>query len=252
VVLTDAPLALCVAVDAYCRSNGICFLMADARGVFCWLFCDFGPAFEVVDKDGEECKEVMVGALQAAPDGGKLGGGGPAFVVSTLDQARHDLEDGDLVCFKEVAHRLSSEAVGCPLLAEALSAPPGCVGGGAPFPITVMTPTTFAVHLRPGPASDAAAAQAASAGPAVVSAACAGGSAIQVKQAATLSFASLSDALAGRGPSVAPGGPAVPGPSSSGGAGLLVDPDLSKFNSPHSHTAMMACEVTILIMWLQK
>ena len=39
------------------------FLTADVYGVFCWAFADFGDAFEVVDVNGEEPKELFISAI---------------------------------------------------------------------------------------------------------------------------------------------------------------------------------------------
>ena len=52
VILTDSPLALCIAVNEFCRTNGIQFIWAGVRGVFAHVFVDLGPSFEVLDRDG--------------------------------------------------------------------------------------------------------------------------------------------------------------------------------------------------------
>jgi hypothetical protein len=61
--LTDVPIATQLRINDYCHSKGIAFIAADVRGVFTWAFCDFGTGFEVHDKNGEECKEVLIGGV---------------------------------------------------------------------------------------------------------------------------------------------------------------------------------------------
>jgi ubiquitin-activating enzyme E1 len=54
VVLTTAGLEESKRVDEICRaaSPPIAFIRAETRGVFASVFCDFGPAFRVIDTDG--------------------------------------------------------------------------------------------------------------------------------------------------------------------------------------------------------
>ena len=52
VMLTDATLALALEVNDYCRAHGILFIWTGIAGVFGHIFVDFGPTFEVLDKDG--------------------------------------------------------------------------------------------------------------------------------------------------------------------------------------------------------
>ena len=63
VVLTDTPLATQIRVNEFCRSKGVAFISCDVRGLFCWGFTDFGPSFDIFDKDGEELKEVLIGNI---------------------------------------------------------------------------------------------------------------------------------------------------------------------------------------------
>lgn len=62
-VLTDTPLATQIRVNEFCRSKGVAFISCDVRGLFCWGFTDFGPSFDIFDKDGEELKEVLIGNI---------------------------------------------------------------------------------------------------------------------------------------------------------------------------------------------
>ena len=52
VIMADAPLALQLRVNAYCRARNIRFISGGVYGVFSWSFCDFGPQHEVHDADG--------------------------------------------------------------------------------------------------------------------------------------------------------------------------------------------------------
>ncbi len=53
VVSNDLSLADSIRVDEFCHRSGIPFCRAEIRGVFASVFCDFGPAFNVLDVDGE-------------------------------------------------------------------------------------------------------------------------------------------------------------------------------------------------------
>ena len=54
VVAGELPLAESIRVDEFCHKSGIAFLRAEIRGVFASVFADFGPAFHVLDVDGEK------------------------------------------------------------------------------------------------------------------------------------------------------------------------------------------------------
>ena len=47
-------------LDETCRRHGVCFIAADAFGLFGSVFCDFGPAFTVLDQTGEEPGSAVV------------------------------------------------------------------------------------------------------------------------------------------------------------------------------------------------
>lgn len=83
-----------MAVNEFCRQQQppIGFIYADVRGLFAMLFVDLGAGFEVVDSTGEELKETYVGGITRAEKG----------VVTTVDNHKHGLEDGDRVSFREV------------------------------------------------------------------------------------------------------------------------------------------------------
>lgn len=53
VLMTEGVLEDQIVIDDYCRSNGVKFILANAKGPFFRLFNDFGDKFEVLDKNGE-------------------------------------------------------------------------------------------------------------------------------------------------------------------------------------------------------
>lgn len=99
------------------RSSHKGFIYAACKGLLGWTFVDFGPEHVVFDKNGEDCKSVLVSNISS--DG----------VVTTQEDKRHDLEDGDLVRFKEV--------VGI----ESLN--------GKTFAVKVLTPFTLQIEELP-------------------------------------------------------------------------------------------------------
>ena len=52
VVATNLPLEEAIRINNACRQKGVAFIKGDIRGVFANVFCDFGPAFTVLDVDG--------------------------------------------------------------------------------------------------------------------------------------------------------------------------------------------------------
>ena len=98
VVVITVPLStslLCAINDA-CRASGnntTCFIYALSTGVFGSVFCDFGDAFIVSDKDGENPATSQVETILTS---------NPALVKVLEDQGRHGLETGDHVTFSRV------------------------------------------------------------------------------------------------------------------------------------------------------
>jgi ubiquitin-activating enzyme E1 len=76
----------------FCHDNGICFILANTRGLFSRIFCDFGESFIVTDVNGEQPISAMIAGITKEVNG----------VVTCLDETRHGLEDGDYVTFSEV------------------------------------------------------------------------------------------------------------------------------------------------------
>ena len=81
-------------MNEWCRaaSPSVNMIVADARGLYAQVFNDFGPKFTVVDTTGEAPITAMIASITSET----------SAVVTTLDEARHDLEDGDVVTFAEV------------------------------------------------------------------------------------------------------------------------------------------------------
>lgn len=116
IVLTEATLNEQLRISEITHSNGIAFILADTRGVFSQVFCDFGEDFIVTDTTGENCISVMVAGLTKEEQG----------VVTCMDESRHGFEDGDYVTFQEVQGM--TEINGC-----------------KPKKITVLGPYTFSI-----------------------------------------------------------------------------------------------------------
>ena len=95
VVIVTIPLAqsLIIAMNKKCREVGASFIYSITTGVFAKAFCDFGPAFIVSDKDGEQPHQSQVEMI--VPDN-------PATVKVLEDHGRHGLETGDFVTFSRV------------------------------------------------------------------------------------------------------------------------------------------------------
>lgn len=65
VVLTQSTTEEQIEFGRYCHANGIKFIVAQTRGIFGQIFCDFGPQFEVVDVDGEQPHSTMISAINS-------------------------------------------------------------------------------------------------------------------------------------------------------------------------------------------
>ena len=63
VVLTNSSLDAQLKIGDFCHSRGIHLIVADTRGLFGQIFCDFGEDFTVIDTNGEEPLSVMIAAV---------------------------------------------------------------------------------------------------------------------------------------------------------------------------------------------
>ncbi|KAL4342992.1 hypothetical protein AHAS_Ahas11G0033800 [Arachis hypogaea] len=94
VVFTEISLEKAIEFNDFCHTHQppIAFIKTEVRGLFGNVFCDFGPAFTVVDVDGEEPHTGIVASIS---------NDNPAL-VSCVDDERLEFQDGDLVVFSEV------------------------------------------------------------------------------------------------------------------------------------------------------
>lgn len=92
VVLTDSTTQQQLVINSFTHSHGIHFVSANVCGLFSSVFCDFGEQFPCIDPTGENPLQGMVVEIENEKEG----------IVTTLDETRHGLEDGDYVTFTEV------------------------------------------------------------------------------------------------------------------------------------------------------
>lgn len=79
-----------VLLNSMLRKKNKGFILASVQGLLGFGFVDFGPNHVIFDKNGEPCKSVLVSSITR--DG----------IVTTQEDKRHDLENGDLISFSEV------------------------------------------------------------------------------------------------------------------------------------------------------
>uniref|UniRef100_A0A9L0K750 Ubiquitin-like modifier-activating enzyme 1 n=1 Tax=Equus asinus TaxID=9793 RepID=A0A9L0K750_EQUAS len=116
VVLTNTPLEDQLQVGEFCHSHGIKLVVADTRGLFGQLFCDFGEEMILTDCNGEQPLSAVVSMVTKDNPG----------VVTCLDEARHGFESGDFVSFTEVQGMNE-------------------LNGTSPIEIKVLGPYTFSI-----------------------------------------------------------------------------------------------------------
>ncbi|KAF4803454.1 Ubiquitin-like modifier-activating enzyme 1 [Turdus rufiventris] len=89
VVLTESPLEEQLRIGDFCHARGICFIVADAKGLAGQLFCDFGEHFVFDPAEGDPVSAAVQHISQGNPG-----------VVTCM--GTEDFEDGDLVTFSGV------------------------------------------------------------------------------------------------------------------------------------------------------
>ena len=57
-MVTDSTFEDQVMINEWTHNHDKCFISADARGLFSYVFADFGEEFFVFDVNGEQPKEV--------------------------------------------------------------------------------------------------------------------------------------------------------------------------------------------------
>uniref|UniRef100_A0A8C3PI45 Ubiquitin-activating enzyme E1 n=1 Tax=Calidris pygmaea TaxID=425635 RepID=A0A8C3PI45_9CHAR len=95
VVLTESSLEEQLRIGDFCHDRGICFIVADAKGLAGQLFCDFGKHFIVEDPaEGDPVCAIVQDISQGNP--------GVVTYVGTEESYGHLFSDGDLVRFSGV------------------------------------------------------------------------------------------------------------------------------------------------------
>jgi len=80
----------------HCREHGVALCATASYGLYGYIFNDFGSEFTVIDKDGEAVKQgIVVGVEPMQNENGQE----KRLLVTTADDLRHGLEDGDWVRF---------------------------------------------------------------------------------------------------------------------------------------------------------
>ena len=92
VVMTHALLSEQLRVNDMTHGSGTHFLSADVRGLFGTVFADLGTHFTCKDTNGEPPMDGIVVSVTQDKEG----------LVTTIDEKRHGLQDGDFVTFSEV------------------------------------------------------------------------------------------------------------------------------------------------------
>ncbi|NXI54570.1 UBA1 enzyme, partial [Chloroceryle aenea] len=95
VVLTESPLEEQLCVGDFCHAQGICFIVADTKGLAGQLFCDFGEHFVIDDPaEGDPVCATVQHISQGNP--------GVVTCVGREGSHGHLFSDGDLVMFSGV------------------------------------------------------------------------------------------------------------------------------------------------------
>lgn len=92
VIVTEQTLPIQLAINEMTHAANVAYIQADVRGLCAQVFCDFGKDFVILDATGEVPVIGLVGGITQEVDG----------VVTCAEDARHGLEDGDYVTFREV------------------------------------------------------------------------------------------------------------------------------------------------------
>lgn len=132
VVLTTSSLTEQLRINEITHANDIALIVADTRGLFAQVFCDFGEKFTVVDTNGEPCASAMVASITKDTEG----------LVTCVDDTRHGLEDGDYVTFSEVQG-----------MVELNHCEPVKVKVLGPYTFTIGDTTSYSEYVRGGIAS---------------------------------------------------------------------------------------------------
>ncbi|NWR80867.1 UBA1 enzyme, partial [Centropus unirufus] len=95
VVLTESPLEEQLRIGDFCHAQGICFIVADAKGLVGQLFCDFGDHFVIDDPaEGDPVCAAVKHISQGNP--------GVVTYMGTESSQGRLFQDDDLVTFSGV------------------------------------------------------------------------------------------------------------------------------------------------------
>jgi ubiquitin-activating enzyme E1 len=100
VVALETPLELQVQYSSFCHDNGICFVAADAFGVFGNVFCDFGHQFVVNDTTGEPAETSIIASISLLDPANT--DDIPKALVTVLEEGAHGLYSGDTVIMTHI------------------------------------------------------------------------------------------------------------------------------------------------------
>ena len=87
----DRPQQSQILLNKLCRQLNLKFVAVETAGVYGRTFCDFGPAFEVFDVDGESPLVIPLDRIEIQDD---------VCIVHCIDGERHDVSNGDHVYFQ--------------------------------------------------------------------------------------------------------------------------------------------------------
>ena len=79
-------------INELCRAQQKGFILTENMGLASYAFLDYGPAFIVTDKDGEQTKQFIISGIEK----------GENPTVHVHEDKRHSYQDGDFVKFVEV------------------------------------------------------------------------------------------------------------------------------------------------------
>ncbi|KRX07628.1 Ubiquitin-conjugating enzyme/RWD-like protein [Pseudocohnilembus persalinus] len=92
IVLTEQNYNTQLEINQICRKYNIKFIQADICGVFGQIFNDFGDKFEIIDKDGQDPTQIVIGNISNEEKG----------IVKLNPQFKHPFEDGEQVIIQDV------------------------------------------------------------------------------------------------------------------------------------------------------
>lgn len=91
VVTESSGVSNLLEIGNWCHDNGVSFILAETKGLFSRIFCDFGPDFSVLDVNGENPVTTLIAGVTKEEQG----------VVTCLGSP-DGFQDGDFVKFFEV------------------------------------------------------------------------------------------------------------------------------------------------------